>query len=378
MAKARRSYGTGSLYVHTGKTGGKSWYGRWYSGGKRARRVIGPKREPGSPDGLTRAEAEAELRRLMHDARAAQDRASLTVAVVSERLLHHLETVGRKPTTLATYRSAFETHLLPAFGALSLREVDEEHVENLMAAMQESGKAAKTRANALVLLHQLFHFAERNGWCTDNPCARVDRPQVEPTLDIRFLNEEEFKALLEAVDVAHEPLGHVDRAMFLTAAMTGLRQGELLALRWRDVDWRAERIRVRRNYVRGHWGTPKSRRGLRSVPLGTRVARELEQLRQRSVHDADEDLVFGHPCTGEVLDHSQLTRRFKSALRAAGLREFRFNDLRHTFGTRMAGEGAPMRDLQEWMGHRSISTTEIYADYEPQKGGSGTVDEAFS
>jgi integrase len=247
-----------------------------------------------------------------------------------------------------------------------------------MATMQESGKAAKTRANALVLLHQLFHFAQRNDWCTDNPCARVDRPQVEPTLDIRFLNEEEFRALLEAVDVAREPLGHVDRAMFLTATMTGLRQGELLALRWQDVDWRAERIRVRRNYVRGYWGTPKSRRGLRSVPLGTRVARELEQLRQRSVHDADEDLVFGHPCTGEVLDHSQLTRRFKSALRAAGLREFRFNDLRHTFGTRMAGEGAPMRDLQEWMGHRSISTTEIYADYEPQKGGSGTVDDAFS
>jgi integrase len=378
MAKARRSYGTGSLYVHTGKTGRKSWYGRWYSSGKRTRRAIGPKQEPGSPDGLTRAEAEAELRRLMHNARAAQDRASLTVAVVGERLLRHLEIVGRKPTTLATYRSALETHLLPAFGAMSLGEVDKEHVENLMATMQESGKAAKTRANALVLLHQLFHFAERNGWCTDNPCTRVDRPQVEPTFDIRFLNAEEFKALLEAVDVAHEPLGHVDRAMFLTATMTGLRQGELLALRWQDVDWRAERIRVRRNYVRGYWGTPKSRRGLRSVPLGTRVARELEQLRQRSVHDADEDLVFGHPCTGEVLDHSQLTRRFKSALRAAGLREFRFNDLRHTFGTRMAGEGAPMRDLQEWMGHRSISTTEIYADYEPQKGGSDTVDDAFS
>ena len=106
MANARRSYGTGSLYVHTGKTGRKSWYGRWYSGGKRARRAIGPKREPGSPDGLTRAEAEAELRRLMHNARAAQDRASLTVAVVGERLLRHLEIVGRKPTTLATYRSS--------------------------------------------------------------------------------------------------------------------------------------------------------------------------------------------------------------------------------------------------------------------------------
>jgi hypothetical protein len=193
MAKARRSYGTGSLYVHAGKTGRRSWYARWYSGGKRARRAIGPKREPGSPDGLTRAEAEAELRRLMHDAQAVQDRASLTVAVVGERLLRHLEIVGRKPTTLATYRSALETHLLPALGTLPLIEVEAGHVENLMTAMQESGKAAKTRANALVLLHQLFHFAERNGWCTDNPCTRVDRPQVEPTLDIRFLNEEEFQ-----------------------------------------------------------------------------------------------------------------------------------------------------------------------------------------
>jgi integrase len=378
MAKARRSYGTGSLYVHTGKTGRKSWYGRWYSEGKRVRRVIGPKREAGSRDGLNRTEAETELRRLMHDARVAQDRASLTVAAVSERLLRHLEIVGRKPTTLATYRSTLETHLLPAFGTRPLSEVSPERIENLMAAMQESGKAAKTRMNALVLLHQLFNFAERHGWCADNPCTRVDRPQVEPSLDIHFLDKAELKALLEAVDVAREPLGYVDRAIFMTAAMTGMRQGELLALRWRDVDWRAGKIRVRRNYVRGHWGTPKSRRGFRSVPLGTRIAKELEQLRQRSVHDADDDLVFGHPCTGEVLDHSQLARRFKSTLRAAGVREFRFNDLRHTFGTRMAGAGAAMRDLQEWMGHRSIRTTEIYADYEPGKGGSGRVDDAFS
>jgi hypothetical protein len=179
MAKVRRSYGTGSLYVHTGKTSRKSCTGAGIpAANERARNWA--EAGTGSPNGLTRAEAEAELRRLMHDARAAQDRASLTVAVVGERLLHHLEIVGRKPTALATHRSALETHLLPAFGALSLGEVDKEHVENLMATMQESGKAAKTRANALVLLHQLFHFAERNGWCTDNPCARVDRPQVEP------------------------------------------------------------------------------------------------------------------------------------------------------------------------------------------------------
>lgn len=314
----------------------------------------------------------------MHDTRATPDLSSPTVKTISERLLHHLEVVGRKPTTLATYRSTLETHLLPALGARPLDEVGPEDVESLMATMQEAGKAAKTRSNAFVLLHQLFDFAERRGWCITNPCAWVDRPQVEPNLDVRFFDEREFRTLLEVVDVVHEPLGYVDRAIFMTAGMTGMRQGELLALRWRDVDWRAETIRVRRNFVRGHWGTPKSRQGFRSVPLGTQVARELGQLRQRSIHKTDDDLVFAHPCTGKVLDHSQLTRRFKATLRAAGLRDFRFHDLRHTFGTRMAGARAPMRDLQEWMGHSNIKTTELYAGYEPHKGGSGTVDDAFS
>ena len=70
-------------------------------------------------------------------------------------------------------------------------------------------------------------------------------------------------------------------------------------------------------------------------------------------------------------------QRFKKALKAAGVREIRFNDLRHTFGTRMAAAGVPMRTLQEWMGHRDFRTTLIYADYAPGEDESGTVDEAF-
>jgi len=82
--------------------------------------------------------------------------------------------------------------------------------------------------------------------------------------------------------VADDRLGWVERVMYLTAAMTGMRQGELFALRWRDVDWSAGRIRVRRNYVRGEFGAPKSKRSARSVPLASRVAGELELLFQDS------------------------------------------------------------------------------------------------
>ena len=121
----------------------------------------------------------------------------------------------------------------------------------------------------------------------------------------------------------------VERVLYLTAAMTGMRQGELLALRWMDVDWIAHRVRVRRNFVRGKFGTPKSKRSSRSIPLADDVARELELLFQTSSYQADEDLVFAHPHTGRPIDRSLLLKRFKAALTRAGVREIRFHDLRH-------------------------------------------------
>lgn len=141
--------------------------------------------------------------------------------------------------------------------------------------------------------------------------------------------------------------------------------GELAALRWRDVDWSARVIRVRRSYSRGQWTTPKSRRSSRAVPMADRVARELERHFGRSAYTSDDDLVFCHPHTGTPYDASKSRVRFKAALRRAGLRELRFHDLRHTYGTLMAAAGTPLRTLQGWMGHRDYKTTEIYADFAP-------------
>jgi len=238
--------------------------------------------------------------------------------------------------------------------------------------------APKTRLNALNLLSEILAFAKRQGWCRRNPCEQVRFPQVEPTSDIRFLTEAELVALIEAVDVDEEPLGHTDWAMFLTAALTGLRQGELLGLQWRDVDFAAERIRVRRSYVRGHWGRPKSRYSSRSVPMAPQVAVALRRHLNRSQYRDREDLVFGHPRTGKVLSASAIDRRFKKTLRAARVREVRFEDLRHTFGTRLAANGVSPRDIQEWMGHEDIRTTQIYAAYEPREHEVEALNEAFS
>jgi integrase len=364
---SRRGYGSGSLYQRAG-----NWYGRWYSNGERVKRQLGPVRPPGTRDGLTRAQAEREMRRLMAAADLIPVLAErVTVAQAGERLIAHLEALGRRPTTLRAYRAALGTHLAPALGELALGTVEPRDIERFIAAERRSGVAPKTTLNALGFLHSVFEFGLRRGWCRRNPSKLVDKPRVEPSADIRFLDHEELEALLRAT------ADRTDRALFLTAALTGMRQGELLALRWRDIDWTARRVRVRRNYVRGSWGAPKTRRGSRAVPLADRLAAELEHHFRRSAFTRDDDLVFAHPALGTVLDHSDLVRRFKRALREAGVREVRFHDLRHTFGTRMAAAGVPLRTLQEWLGHRDFTTTLVYADYQPSAREADIVERAF-
>jgi integrase len=364
---SRRSYGTGSLYQQ-----GDQWYGRWYVNGQRVKRKLGPARAPGGKTGMTRVMAEREMRRRMETDTAAPSVADrITVQDVGERLLEHLEALGRKRTTINAYTAALTAHISPALGSLALARVEPADIERYIAHDRRAGTPAKTIGNALGFLHSVFEFGQRRGWCTNNPCKLVDKPQIQQSTEIHFLTQDELEALLRAT------LNARDRVLFLTAAMTGLRQGELLALRWRDIDWAASRVRVRRNYVRGEWGTPKTRRGSRSVPLADRVAAELDRLYQRSAYQDDDELVFCHPERGTVLDHSDLVRRFKKALKSANVRPVRFHDLRHTFGTRMAAAGVPLRTLQEWLGHRDFATTLIYADYQPSAQEAEFVERAF-
>jgi integrase len=159
-----------------------------------------------------------------------------------------------------------------------------------------------------------------------------------------------------------------------------LRQSELLGLRWRDVDWVAQRIRVRNTFVRGEHSTDgKSDLSTRrSVPMADRLAGELDRWSKRTAYKTDDDLVFAHPQKGTALDRSEVTRRFKAACRTAGVREVKFHDLRHTFATRLAASGQPLRTIQEFLGHADSKTTQIYAHYAPSEHEVQIVNEAFT
>lgn len=368
----RRSHGTGSLFEHNA-----AWYGKWRVDGRQIKRRIGPKRQPGTREGLTRSQAEARLRRIIEDTAATPAVVErITVQQAGDRLLAQLAALGRKRATVQSYESILRVHLAPHFADQALAKITRHDVEAFMGACRADGQSVKSTLNYLGLLHGIFEYALREEWVATNPCKLAAKPRADDTdPDIHYLDTADLEALIRAVPT--DDLGRVEAVMYLTAATTGMRQGELLALRWSDVDWSARRVRVRRNFVRGEYGTPKSKRSSRAVPLADRVAGQLDQLHQGSRYQADDDLVFAHPHTGKPIDRSKLLKRFKAALRRAGVRDVRFHDLRHTFGTRMAAHGVPMRALQEMMGHRDFKTTLIYADYAPSAMESEWAEAAF-
>lgn len=384
----RRAPGTGSISVRRDAAGRETFYGKWTApGGRQVKRKIGLKRVPGSRDGLTRRQAEIALRELM----AATDALPVTsvrvdMQTAATTYLAEMQTRGRKPSSIRSTRAAFDTWLVPHFDGRTLDSIQPADVEDLLRKMRIAGLAAKSIRNYGATLSAVFNFAmhARRRWVTTNPVAAVDLPTAPAYVDIRFLSVDEVHALAAA---AHTGVyRELDAAMYRTAAMTGVRLGECISLRWRDVDFGAGRVRIRRTYDRksGLFTTPKSRRSERSVPLADDLAGVLERL-GKSQHGAGFDpdgladaLVFADPYSGGPVNDNHVRTRYRLALKAANLDPSRrFHDLRHTFGTTMAAAGVPMRTLQEWMGHRDIATTQRYADYAPSAHEREWIEQAF-
>jgi len=255
---SRRSYGTGSLTVRRDAKGRDTWYGLWRIGGRRIKRRLGVKRLPGTRDGLTRLQAERKLQQYIEsDAVVVEGRRS--VGQAGAQYVDHLENVmERKRTTVQDYRGYLRRHLEPFFGERALDRVDPAMVTSYLKSKRAAGLSAKTVQNHINFLNGLFEFSIRRGWASANPVARVDRPRRtrSPHRRIRFLQPEELDALMRAIP--DDLLGAVERPLYLAAAMTGARQGEVLGLRWMDIDWVARRVRIAEPFTRGQFDSPKS------------------------------------------------------------------------------------------------------------------------
>ena len=369
---------SGHVYRHEGARG-PVWRAKYrLPDGRQKHRTIGPAwTQRGRPaDGyFTKRTAEAWLRDVLDQARRGTlpglVRTQATIADACDEWLRFIEVDRqRKPSTLRDYRSVVRNHIVPAFGTLPLEELTTEHVEQWLRGLgHDSAMSNRQKAKIITLLHGIMKRAKRVWKLPANPIVGIEKPRQAPQGAIDVFSAEEVHALSRAAEDGQ------DGAIFLTAAFTGMPQGELVALRWRDVDFPGSHIRVSASYTNGALTTPKSGK-VRAVPMAPQVAEALARLGTRGDWTGPDDLVFAG-ITGSYLDASALLRRYKRALERAGLRPLRFHDLRHTFGTRMIAKADIVR-VQEWMGHADIDTTRRYLHFAPRHDDAQLVARAFA
>lgn len=290
-------------------------------------------------------------------------------------MLNWLDTVKPtvRPRTHKRYAELMTLHAIPLLGKTSLAKLSAQQVQALYAAKLAAGLSPTTVRHLATVLHGALAQAERLGLVARNPVALVDPPRNAET-EMRVLAPEQVQALLRAVQ------GDRLEALYVVAVSTGLRQGELLALRWRDVDLAGGALSVRATLQRTkNQGyvlcAPKTKQSQRRIILGAvattalrahRARQAEERLAMGEAWDSSLDLVFpntlGKPMDGTNLLHYH----FYPLLKRSGLPRIRFHDLRHTAATLLLGRGVNPKIVSEMLGHASISITlDVYSHVLP-------------
>lgn len=355
---------------------GAVYYLRYrFEDGRQVQKLLGPAWTERSrpPAGYyTRKTAEQELQSVLVKARegtlpGSQPRSGRTFEDACADWLRYVEhDKQRAPSTVSDYSNVVRAALLPEFGRdTPLEHITTARIEAYRERLLDEGRLTRRSIQkVLVLLFAVLKRAKRRGWIPSNPAEDVERVTVKRSGDFNVL------ASVDVAAVARAAESEQDAALYTVAAFTGLRLGELRALRWRDLDFAKQTVIVRSSYTHGRPGPPKSGK-VRSVPLIDQAAAALDALSRRPMFVGSDDLVFCTEVGGHIND-DRLRERFYAALDAAGLGDKRagtdpmvFHDLRHTFGT-LAVEAWPLHDVQAYMGHADIQTTMIYVHHQPK------------
>ena len=364
---------SGHVFKRKGKRGAV-WYAKYrLPDGRQMKKRIGPvwTEKTAPPAGhFTKTTARAQLDEVLRQAREGtlpgMVQTGKTFRDAAENWLAYCENVRDcKASTMADYRNMVRV-LTRDFGDRKVEAITSQDIDLWVSRREGSNR---TRQKYLVCLGSIFKRAMRVYGLPRNPADIVERPRVRRAATIDVLRPEEVLALVRAAE------SDQDAAIFHTAAFAGLRVGELMALRWRDVDFTRRTIHVRENWTHGETTTPKGGTE-RAVPMAEEVAERLARLGKREHFTADDDLVF---CTarGRHVGYKSLKERYRAALKAAGLREdFRFHNLRHTFGSTVIRH-ADSREVMEWMGHADLTTTRRYLAFVDREDAAKRVSEAF-
>jgi len=246
-----------------------------------------------------------------------------------------------KSSTLREYRGSMNYHILPKLGNMPIKELGYLEIKRFIAGLSCSGKRLK---NVLVPMREVFKFSQLCEVIDKNPMALIQSPKVEKP-DIHPLSMEEINLFLEHVSGRYKDF-------FIVAFFTGMRFGEMSALKWKNVDFKLGVIKVRETRVRGEEGRPKTKRSIRDIYMLPPV---VEALRDQRKYTMGKSLyVFLNQYDRPLLPDSMNQHIWKPGLKKAGLEERRLYETRHTFATLMLDGGELPGWVQRMMGHETL------------------------
>ena len=329
--------------------------------------------------GKTRKEVQEKMKVALHE----QQQGTLvktTSQTVAQFLADWLENTHRRlvrPRTYERYSEVIHLHILPALGHYQLQKLTAQHVQAFYTKKEDEGLASTTIHYYHSVLHNALSTAVKWGLISKNVCDLASPPRKE-RYEIRPLTMEQAQTLLATVR------GHKWEALFTLALATGMRRGELIALKWQDINLKTGTLQVVRVltrvptnmpkrehvYVEAEPKTQKSRRSVLIAPFALEAlkehrVRQLEAKLKAGPFWQEHDYVF---CTlhGTHLGPNHVVEEFKLLLKKAGLPDIRFHDLRHSAATLLLSLGVHPKIVQELLGHTQISMTmDVYSHMLP-------------
>ncbi len=312
---------------------GKSWYYDFMYRGQRYTGNIGPVSKTRAKEVMAKKKAEAVEGRYELPSK----RPSPMFEAVAADYLHYYR-ANRQPKSVERHEMAYQA-LKPTFAGKRLADITPFMIEQYKQTRKAQGRSEVTINRELAFLKNLFTQAITWGKVAENPVKQV-RLFREDNARTRFLTEEEEASLLAHCNPHLKPL-------VITALHTGFRKSELLSLRWANVDFRHRLIKVEAAYTKTHEA--------RSVPMTETLTATLKSLKMFAADDS----------TSTVFGYRNVTKTFARAVTRAGLVNFTFHDLRHTFASRLVMAGVDLATVKELMGHKHITMTLRYTHLAP-------------
>jgi integrase len=256
--------------------------------------------------------------------------------------------------TYEQYKGHLENHLKPYFRRAQIHQLGFEAIEKFKNDSLKKGTTPPTLHKILVNLGAILAYAVKMRYIDFNPAAEVEKPKISSSHEVKeivVLHPEEIQRLLtNAGDLK-------SRVLFMAAVLTGMRQGELLGLKWGDIDWKNRQIHVRRTFNHRRFYKPKTKASRRRVDLAPHLVAALKEWKLASYFKAENDLVFPDS-EGKAQNHTMMLRHsFQPTLERAGLPRMRFHDLRHTYASMLIKQGENIKYIQAQLGHSSINMT---------------------